>query len=711
MNAITDTVHHRACTICDAMCGLEITVRAGSVTDLRGDRADPLSRGFICPKATALTDLQNDGDRLRRPLLRSDRGWREIGWEEAFELAASRLQAIRQQHGGNAIGIYRGNPCAHNWGVLTHSPQFFRHIGSQSNFSAASVDSLPHHLVCYWMYGHQFLQPIPDIDRTDYLLFLGYNPMVTNGSLMAMPDFRGRLKQLRQRGGRMVVIDPRRSETAAVADRHHFIRPGTDAYLLLALVHEVLRINDAAGTDGSAALAPRLKHLRQMRAAVSSFSAEWAAGHTGIDAAAIRQLAREFATAPTAACHGRMGVSTQQHGTICQWAIQILNLITGNLGREGGTLLTQPAVAPITPQDRYKGSFGRRRTRVSGYPEFSGEFPVAALAEEILTPGNGQLRAMVTVAGNPVLSTPNGRQLDRALAGVDFMLSVDFYLNETTRHAHLILPPTAPLEHDHFDLMLYRFTVRNGVRYNAAVLPPAPDALHEWEIFNGLTAAWARLQGETVELLPAPEQVLDKWLRGGQVLYPDLQLDLAALQAQPHGFDLGPLQADFTDRLCSDDGLIDCLPAAIAEALEALREPADAASPAGLLLIGRRHIRSNNSWMHNSHRLMKGPRRDHLLMHPADLRERGIDDGDTVVVRSRVGSVHTVVEATEELMPGTVSLPHGWGHDREGIALAVASQRPGASINDLTDERRIDPLAGTSVLNGVPVEVERVLAI
>ena len=702
------STHYRACHLCEAICGLEIRVEDGRIAGIRGDSEDPFSHGYICPKATALADIQEDPDRLRRPLLREGSTWREIGWDEAFALAAERLRAVRAQHDADAVAIYRGNPNVHNWGLITHANHFLKRLGTRNNYSATSADQLPHHLVCLWMYGHQFLQPIPDIDRSQHLLLIGYNPMASNGSIMTVPDFRGRLKALQARGGKMVVIDPRRTETAAVADEHHFVRPGSDAFLLLALLQVILSDGSARpGPDGVA-----LRGLESLPALLARFTPELAGERTGIEAETIRRIARDFAAAPRAACHGRMGVSTQRFGALCQWAIQVLNLITGNLDREGGTLLTHPAVMGAGPDDRQRGSFGRRRSRVRGYPDFSGEFPVAGLAEEMLTPGEGQVRALVTVAGNPVLSTPNGPRLDAALAGLDFMLAIDFYLNETTRHATLILPPTTSLEHDHYDIAFHRFAVRNTTRYNAPVLPKPEGSMHDWEIFAGLADADARIDGGSAPAVASPAQMLDLMLQSGPygAAAGDARaLSLAVLEAAPHGIDLGPLRPSLPQRLCTEDGGIDCLPPLIPAELERLwQEPA---VPAGqLLLIGRRHVRSNNSWMHNSHRLTKGPRRDHLLAHPGDLAARGIADGAEVLLSSRVGELRVVVEASTDMMPGSISLPHGWGHDKAGTRLGVAAAQPGVSANDLTDELWLDELCGNAALNGVPVEIRPVPA-
>ncbi len=462
-----------------------------------------------------------------------------------------------------------------------------------------------------------------------------------------------------------MVIDPRRSETAEIADRHHFIRPGSDAALLLALLH-VLFDEGLVRTDG---LQSRARNLAAAAAAAGALHAGIRGGrHRHRGRARSARWRANSPPRPSAACHGRMGVSTQRFGTLCQWAIQLLMLLTGNLDRPGGALPTHPAVMGAGPDDNPKGAFARRASRVSGYPEFGGEFPVAALAEEMLTPGAGQIRALVTVAGNPVLSVPNGQLTDRALAGLDFMLSVDIYLNETTRHAQLILPPTSALEHDHYDLAFHKFAVRNTARYNAPVLPKPAGALHDWEIFAGLAAAHARLTGEPAPPVVPPAAMLDFLLQAGpygthSAFTPPLSL--ATLQAHPHGIDLGPLRPSLAERLCTADRMIDCLPGAIPGEIERLAaELAVPAAADALLLIGRRHIRSNNSWMHNSHRLVKGPRRDQLLMHPQDLAARGLHDGQRVTVSSRTGSVGVEVAGDAD------------DHAGHGVAAARLGPRP-----------------------------------
>lgn len=699
---MTTTLHHRACHLCEAICGLTLEVEQDAdgehhIRSIKGDRDDPFSRGHICPKAVALQDIQSDPDRLRQPMRRTGDRWEAIGWDEAFALAAERLAAIQAQHGQNAVAVYQGNPSVHNYGLMTHSNYFLGLLKTRNRYSATSVDQLPHHLTSHLMYGHGFLIPVPDIDHTDFMLILGGNPLASNGSIMTVPDVEKRLKAIQARGGRLVVIDPRRSETAAIADQHLFIRPGQDAALLLGMLNTLF----AEGLNRATHLP--IAGLDEVKQAVLPFNAERMASRCGVPAPAIRELARDFAAADRAVCYGRMGVSTQAFGTLCQWLVQVINLVTGNLDRPGGVLCTEPAVDLVSTMSG--GHFDRWQSRVSGLPEYGGELPVSALAEEMLTPGDGQVHALITVAGNPALSTPNGRQLEEGLEGLDFMLSVDLYINETTRYADLILPSTGPLEHDHYDTTFNLFAVRNVTRFNEAVLPKPQGALHDWEIFIGLAEAFAARTGVALKPTQPPQQMIDIGLRTGR--YGDgspLKLSLQALREHPHGLDLGPLGANLAARLKTADGQVQAAPALLLGDLQRFAaEPSD--DPEQLLLIGRRHVRSNNSWMHNYHRLVKGKPRHQLLMNPHDMQSRGLSDGQRVSIRSRVGAVEVEVLASDEVMPGVVSLPHGWGHARPGVQMGIASATPGASANDLTDERLLDRLSGNAVLNGVPVQV------
>nr|WP_314615125.1 molybdopterin oxidoreductase family protein [uncultured Pseudomonas sp.] len=700
---MTKTLHHRACHLCEAICGLNIEIShepdgAARISSIKGDPDDPFSRGHICPKAVALQDIQHDPDRLRQPHKRVGEQWQAISWDEAFALAADKLWAIQQAHGRNAVAVYQGNPSVHNYGLMTHSNYFLGLLKTRNRFSATSVDQLPQHLTSHLMYGHGLLLPIPDIDQTQFMLILGGNPLASNGSIMTVPDVEKRLKALRARGGRLVVVDPRRSETAAMADQHLFVRPGGDAALLGGLLHTLFDEDLARGTHLP------VNGLQQVREAIAPFSAEAMSAHCGIDAADIRQLARDFAAAEKAVCYGRMGVSTQAFGSVCHWLVQLINLVTGNLDREGGALCTEPAVDLVASTSG--GHFNAWQSRVSGLPEYAGELPVAALAEEMLTPGEGQVRALVTVAGNPVLSTPNGRQLDRALQGLEFMLSIDLYINESTRHADLILPSTSALENDHYDSTFNLLAVRNVTRFNRAILAKPEGALHDWEIFVGLARAFAERAEMALKPTLAPAQMIDHALRKGR--YGDtstLKLSLETLAQHPHGLDLGPLRANLAERLGTASKAVEAAPQVLLDDLQRLARQAPPRA-GELLLIGRRHIRSNNSWMHNFHRLVKGKPRHQLLMHPQDLQQRHLQDGQQVRIRSRTGSLEVEVQASEDMMPGVVSLPHGFGHSRLGVQLEVAQAQPGVSANDLTDERLRDQVSGNAALNGVPVQVE-----
>ncbi|MFC6158604.1 molybdopterin-dependent oxidoreductase [Kribbella jiaozuonensis] len=690
------TVRRTSCNLCEAICGVLVTVENGRVTDIRGDESDPLSHGHICPKAVALRDLQEDPDRLTTPVRRTPDGWQEIGWDAAYELVVDKFTGIQKEHGRNSIGVYLGNPNVHSLGALTHMPTMVRQLRTRNKFSATSIDQLPHMLSSYLLYGHQLMVAVPDIDRTSYLLMLGANPMASNGSMMTAPGFGRRLKDVRKRGGKVVVIDPRRTETAAVADEHQFVRPGTDAAFLLALIHEVISL-------GAARPAEYVDGLETVEAVVEAWTPERAAGITGIPAEVIRRVAREFAEADRAACYGRVGVSTQQFGAICQWAIQVLNIITGNLDRPGGTMFPRPAVNALLGLGR--GHIGVWKSRVRGLPEFGGELPVSTMAEEILTPGDGQIRAMMTVAGNPVLSTPSGRKLDEALESLEFMVAIDPYINETTRHADVILPPAPPLERDHYDVIFHQLAVRNTARWNDAVLPKPADARHDWEIFRDLGLAfvrrtsWSRRRVEvTARLRVSPRRIVDAGLRIGPY-----RLSVAKLRKSPGGIDLGPLQPALPGALHHKSKRIDLAQRMILDDLPRLDSLNELDGQ--LLLIGRRHLRNNNSWMHNSARLVKGKPRHQLLMNPDDLAERELTDGQFVTVTSAAGSISVEVASSNDIMPGVVSLPHGFGHNRPGARLTIANQVLGQSANDVTDAGYTDAVAGTAAVNGVPVTV------
>ncbi len=719
---VTTRTVQGACNLCEAICGLTFTVETQGtherIASIKGNEADPLSRGHICPKAVALKDLHEDPDRLRQPVRRvvtnGQTNWQPIGWDQAFDLVVEQLARVREQHGSQAVAVYQGNPSVHNWGNITHAQTFFGQLKTRHRYSATSVDQLPHHLVSHWLYGHQMRIPVPDIDRTQFMLILGGNPMASNGSLMTVPDVRARFKALKERGGQLVVVDPRRTETAALAHEHLAIEPGTDAAWLLALLHTLF---------DEQLLRPRrwyglLHHIAAGQQAVQAFSPEAMAAVTGIDAATTRRLARALATSEAGVVYGRMGVSTQAHGVVCQWAIQVLNLLCGQVDHEGGALLTSPAVNLIQMGLMGKGHFDVWRSRVRGAPEFNGELPVAVMAEEMLTPGQGQVRALITSCGNPVLSTPKGQQLDRALEGLDFMVAIDFFINETTRHADVILPPTCFVEHDHYDLVFLHLAVRNVARYSEPVVAPADGSLHDWQIYSELARRYARrlwgveskstlgrLKGMAMRAALtrlSPKRLLQLGLgrKGARVTWDELK-------QHPEGIDLGPLEPQLVDALKKQNRRVNLMPDRIAQELPRLVQAfvTEPASPTALRLIGRRDVRSNNSWMHNTERLVSGKPRCTLYMHPADAEARQLSEGQVVRIASRVGEVQAPVHITPDMRPGVVSLPHGWGHGRAGTQLRVAQAHAGVSINDLTDDQLTDGISGNAAFSATPVEV------
>lgn len=725
--------HFRTCHICEAMCGVVITHQDGQILSIKGDPDDPLSRGHVCPKVMALQDIHEDPDRLRRPVKRVGRDWQEISWEEAFATIEENVKRIRREHGPSALGVYVGNPTIHSPGMLL-IPPFIHALGAHQRFSATSVDQLPSMLAGLQMFGHQLLMPVPDLDRTDFFLILGGNPAASNGSLMTAGDPMGRIKAIRERGGRVVLIDPRRTETADKVDEHLFIRPGTDFFFLAAFAQVLFE----EGHVRLRHLGEHVTGLDELQQAVAPFTPEAVAGITGIGAEKIRELARAFAAAAHGACYGRIGACVQEFGGLSTWLLTAINVLTGNLDREGGMMFSNPPFNLVELGPR--GEYAKHRSRVRGLPSFGGELPAAALAEEILTPGKGQIRLLATHAGNPVLSTPNGRQLEQALEQLDFMFSIDIYINETTRHAHIILPPVSPLERSHMDVALAAVSVRNFAKWSPAMLEPPADSRQDWQILlelsnrlgeSGRLGRYVR-QGvqATVERLGL-DAGLDLMLRFGpygthaklvqkkssatervmSVLRPDRNgLSLSRLADQPHGIDLGPLRPVLPQALCTNDKKIRLAPEVYLQDIERAREKLKEGAGEGMRLIGRRHVRSNNSWLHNSQRLVKGKPRCTALLHPDDAARLGVAAGDSVRISSRVGSIEVPVEITDRIMPGVVSVPHGWGHGRQGVQLEVAQKVAGVSLNDVTDERLVDALTGMPVLNGVPVTLAAVPA-
>ncbi|BBX88924.1 molybdopterin-dependent oxidoreductase [Mycolicibacterium boenickei] len=729
----------RICPFCEATCGLTLTISDGQVTAARGDRDDVFSAGFICPKGASFGELDNDPDRLTRPLIRRDGVLTEATWDEAYAVVTERLGAVIGEHGGTSVGVYLGNPNAHTIAGSLYAPLIIRGLGTRQVFSASTLDQMPKHVALGLMFGSPVAFTVPDLDRTDYLVIIGANPMVSNGSLATAADFPGKLRALRKRGGKLVVIDPARTQTAKLADRHLAPRPGTDAALLFAIVH-VLFDEDLVYLGE---LGEHVAGLEELRGLADEFSPEAVEQACGVGAAEIRELARELAAAPTAAVYGRIGTSTVEFGTIGSWLVDVINILTGNFDRPGGAMFalgaTAPAPRPPKPGRGFKT--GRWASRVSGYPEALSELPAAALAEEIDTAGEGQIKAMITIAGNPVLSAPDGDRLDKALERVDFMLSVDPYLNETTRHADVILPPPPPSRSAHFDVALNNLAVRNNVRYSSPALPldgrpDEPEILSRLAlILYGIGAAGdpalvdaqviaTTLAKETADpnspvagrdvdeltamLYPGPgyERRLDMMLRLGPYgdafgAEPD-GLTMERLKANPHGIDLGPLRSRIPEILRTPSGRIELAPEPIVADVARLRD-ALGRTAGGFLLIGRRHLRSNNSWMHNVPALSGGSNRCTLQIHPDDAADLGLTD--IAVIKGPGGELLAPIEVDDGMRRGVVSLPHGWGHDRGGTGQQLAASHPGANVNQLNDGTHLDPLSGTAVLNGIPVDI------
>lgn len=733
---MTRRVAYRTCPLCEATCGVQITLDDDAIKVIRGDRDNPFSQGFICPKGSTLGRLHEDPDRIRTPLVKRDGRFTETSWEVALAEIDRRLAPLLAEHGRDAAALYIGNPNAHGFQNNLALRPFAKALGTRNIYSASTVDQMPKHVSCGHMFGHPATIPVPDIDRTDYLLMLGANPLESNGSLATAPDWPGRLRALVERGGRLVVVDPRRTKTAELATVHLPIRPGADAAWLLSLVH-VLFDDDLVSDD----LVP-VDGINEVRAATADLSPETTAMFTGIDAVSTRQIARELATAHSACVYGRIGTHTVTFGTLAAWAVDVLNVLTGNLDRPGGAMfplgLHQPARRTTRPFRQ-----GRFRSRVRDLPETLGELPVATLADEILTEGAGQVRALFTVAGNPALTTPDSGRLAQALDSLDLMVSVDIYVNETTRHADVILPGRSALEKSHYDLAFTTLSLRDYAMYSPPLF--SHDGLSEFEAIVALTGIAAGMGSDAdpaalaeaalaaqvqsavgaadspingrdpdeilkeLAVWPIPERFLDLMIRtghrgdgfGGN---PE-GMTLERLAAAPHGIDFGPLVPRIDDAVSTPSGRVELAPAPIIEDIPRLRAAIEAHRPEDLVLVGRRELRSNNSWLHNVEVLVRGKERCTLHVHPDDAAAIGVSDGEPVRVRSSVGTVTAPAEITDAIMAGVVSLPYGWGHDADGTKLSVASRRPGVNTNVLTDSSPLDPLSGNAVLNGIPVHI------
>jgi len=739
------TTVHRTCTLCEATCGISVQVERGEAVRIEGDALDPFSRGHICPKAHGMLDLQRDPDRLRAPVRRTADGWQEISWDEAIALAADSLGRVREQHGNDAVALYRGNPTIHDAQSLIYWNVLQRALPTRNQFSAGSLDTWPRFVQAGLMYGGFLHTPVPDLDRCQHLLMLGANPLASHGSLMTAPGMKKRLDALRARGGKLVVVDPRRSETADRADEHVFIQPGADAAFVLAMVHCLF---DEDRVDPGR-VGEWLDGVDAVRGIVSDYSPERVGPVCGIDPSTIRRLAREFAASDAAVAYGRMGTCVQRFGTLASWSIDLLNVLTGNLDRPGGVLFPKPAVslAFAAPSSEQGPPFGRYRSRVGGHDEIQGEFPMAAFAEEIETEGEGQIRALAIIAGNPVASAPNSARIAAALDQLEFMVAFDYYINETTRHADLILPPTAPLSHETYDAALLHFAVRNTAKWSPAAVEPAESERPVWRVLLDLSKRLMGLAEMATEQVDAivlaqfaalaiptsrfadsltpdeavaalgdeagPRRLLDLLIRigawgDGFGRDPD-GLTVAKLEASVHGVDLGPLEPSLPENIRTPSGRIPLAPDRIVADLPRLSAWIDAAAGDDRLqLIGRRDVRSMNSWLHNLPSLAKGRDRCTLQVSPKDAEALGLVDGGRAEIVGRVGRLLAPVEVSDRMAPGVVSLPHGFGHDLPGVRLEVARRKPGVNANVVVDDADIDVPTGSSVLNGVPVRVSPV---
>jgi anaerobic selenocysteine-containing dehydrogenase len=683
------------------MCGIEVRHKDKEVLSIRPDKQDPFSLGHICPKAVAMQDYYQDPDRLKTPIKKTKTGWQDISWEEAFAEIGSKIREIQGKYGQNSVATYLGNPNAHNFGNAIFLPQFLKAVGSMNRYSSASSDQLPHHVAANYMFGSGMAISVPDINRTDFILMIGANPMVSNGSMMTAAGMPKRIKNLQKRGGKLVVIDPRRTETAKIADQHLFINPEQDALLLLAMIQTIIKDQ----LVNLRHLQDKVSGYQQLINATADFTPEAVADRIGIPVDEIRSLAHEFAKAESAVCYSRMGASTQSFGGLCQWATLVLNIITGNFDREGGAMFPQPAfdlLARVSPGK--PNSYGRYQSRVRGLPFYNNEFPVATLVDEIETEGEEQIKALFTIAGNPVLSAPNGDRLDSAFEKLDYMVAVDIYLNETTKHADIILPSTTGLEVAHYDVFFNSFAVSNTVKFSTPTFEKEAEQKHDWQILKALSSSLTGIpdDGSTAEM------ILDMTLKASSYQ----GLSLQKLLDHPHGIDLGPLQVCADQRVKTKDGKIELAPDVFLNDLPRLiefskQQTIDKAK-FPLLMIGRRLARSHNTWTQNSYRLIKGKNQVTLQINPKDAESLNIKNGDTVTVHSKTGEVKIQAELYKDMMPGVVSIPQGWGHNHKNTRMNVAAQQPGVSINSLTDHHRVDELTGNAAFNGTPVSIETI---
>ncbi|MAZ88326.1 MAG: dehydrogenase [Cellvibrionaceae bacterium] len=734
--------HYRTCHLCETMCGIEVEYDGEQIQSIRGDKKDVLSQGNICPKATGLQDIHTDPDRLRQPMIRrrknpshksEDDQWETVSWNDALEFAAQGLAKIQREKGHNAVASYCGRSVAHNIGALLSIEPLRRILGSRNTFTGSTVDQMPHNFVWHHMLGHQFFGTVPDINRTNFYLMIGTNPKISNGAMMSTgANTYKKFNDIRERGGKTILIDPRRNESAKYMDEHHFIRPNTDALFLIGLIKTVF----SKGLATAGHLTQHIKGWDKIESLIQTFELPPIAEITGIPSADIERIAVEFANADGAICYGRTGVSMVEFGGLCQWLMQVLNIVTGNLDRVGGMMFPNTAIDSLSLS---ASSWDSYRSRVSGRPEFSGEFPMAIMHEEILTPGEEQIRGLIATAGNMVLSMADGKRSEEALQDLEFMVSIDFYLNETTRFADVILPPVGPFEKSHYDLYYHLYDTINWSKYAPALFEPEipegeVNAYTDYEIGIELLSRLASHRTDS-KLRKRLYRTLAGWARKhltveriialglrfgpyGKGLNPFKRnaLSLKKLKQNPHGVFLGELQPCLPDRLFTKDKKIDLAPQVLLDDIPRLRQrflsdpthntlfAGEAVDGLDLQLISRLTNRTLG-WMHHSYRLVKGKNPCVLLMHHSDAQQRQLQDQQLVALSSVRGTIELPLELTDDIMPGVVCMPHLWGHNRPGTRQRTANATPGVSMNDITNIDVIDELTGNAVVNGVPVKV------
>lgn len=733
-----DGIHLHACTLCEAMCGLEIAVENGRVQSVRGNKDDVWSRGYLCPKGASIGALHEDPDRLRHPMIRDGDEWRAVGWDEAFRRCTELLAPVIERHGVGAVSAYTGNPLIHNFSLTRYIGVLLGLSGIPISYSPGTADQWPKNLSSHLMYGGWWTIPVPDIERTDLLVIMGANPAASQGSLLAAPNVMGIIGEIRKRG-KVIVIDPVRTPTADRSDEWLPITPGTDAALLLAVVHTLF----AEDLVRLGSLAEHVDGVERMAELAAAWPPQVVAPLTGIPADRIEELARELAAASKAVVYGRIGLCNQEFGSLASWLVDVVNILTGHFDTPGGCMFPRAAAWSVTGQtlpglEDGAAAFGRWHTRVRGAPEVLGQAPVSCMAEEIATPGEGQIKALITVAGNPVLSSPGGHELDAVLPSLEAMISVDNWINETTRHADVILPGLSPLEQPHHDDLLLSFAINSIAAYSPPVFAPeGEDRPHEWEIVIRLAMLCAGTPAEEVDVAliddgyfdylawtqgldgaeirkhytsGGPERTLDLSLRtgpfGDHYGKEPAGLTLEKLKQHPHGINFGPMIPRIPDILGTSEHKIRLAPSYLADDLPRLAARINR-DPAELVLVSRRHLRSNNSWLHNVPQLMRGKDRCTMLIHPVDADPRAIATGDTVAVTSETGRIEITVELTNAIKPGVVSIPHGWGHGAPGTRTSVANASPGVNTNILSPPLFIDQPSGNAALNGIPVTIAR----